>query len=281
MGEELRPQVSLGQGRTWGLSAAPGALSASLPVGPGLSAGISLAAAGDMALLRPDAQPNRARFIESLGYPPDWVFAFRQVHSRRVLVVDPGMRPARPNAAQPPGPLLPEADGMVSARDDALLTITVADCLPIVLFDSRTGAFGLVHSGWKGTGIVVEALRVMAQSFATRPRDVQVTIGPGIGPCCYTVPQERALAFGAEFGPGCVARGDDRAPRLDLRAANLRLLAEAGVEDVVVVSDCTGCTPALGSFRRQGPGRYTLMLAYVSRGVGDGRAAFHPAHDPC
>ncbi len=210
-----------------------------------------------MALARPEAQPTRARFVESLGHARDRVFALRQVHSRRVLVVDAGMRP---------WPIVPEADGMVSAREDALLTVTVADCLPIVLFDRGTGAFGIVHSGWKGTGIAAEGMRVMAESFGSRARDVQATIGPGIGACCYTVPEERARRFEAEFGPGSVVRADDGSPRLDLRAANIALLRRAGVEDVMVVSDCTGCTPALGSFRRQGPARYILMLAYVSRG---------------
>ena len=67
--------------------------------------------------------------------------------------------------------------------------------LPIFLVDPVTGAFGLVHSGWKGTGIVHAALESMMAAFGTDPRDVSVTIGPGIGPCCYRVPEERARVF--------------------------------------------------------------------------------------
>jgi copper oxidase (laccase) domain-containing protein len=46
-------------------------------------------------------------------------------------------------------------------------------------------------------------------------------------------------------------------------AANIRLLQDAGVEVIRMVADCTSCTPRLGSFRRQGPADYTLMLAWI------------------
>jgi copper oxidase (laccase) domain-containing protein len=121
-----------------------------------------------------------------------------------------------------------------------------------------------VHSGWKGTGIVLEALRAMNARYGTRPADVEVMVGPGIGPCCYTVPAERARAFEAEFGPGSVARIGGQA-RLDLRAANVALLDAVGVAVITVVSNCTACTPALGSFRRQGQRDYVLMLAWAAR----------------
>jgi hypothetical protein len=208
-----------------------------------------------MALSKRGLLPHRSRLLESLGVAPDRAVALRQVHSRRVIIVDP----RQPGAADDPV----DADGMICPRADVLLTVTVADCLPIIFLDRRSGAFGLVHAGWKGTGIVIEALRLMGSSFGTRPRDVEATIGPGIGACCYVVPEDRAHTFAAEFGAGSVSRREDGRPTLDLRAANVSLLAQAGVEDITVVSDCTSHTPWLGSFRRQGPRDYTLMLAWV------------------
>ena len=152
---------------------------------------------------------------------------------------------------------------MVTARQGTALTVTVADCLPVFLTDRRLGVFSLVHSGWKGTGIALAAVRTMAERFGSRPSDLSITIGPGIGVCCYEVPEERAALFGREFGEESVVREPGRGPRLDLRAANVRLLTRAEVGEIVVVTDCTRCSDFLGSYRRQGAAEYTLMLAYI------------------
>jgi len=238
-----------------------GAEAVALPTGTGLRAGLSLVPAGSMALSRRGTDPWHARFLRAHDVPADTACSVHQVHSQRVLVVDA----ATAIAALP----LNDADGMITDRDGVFLTVTVADCLPIILEDTAGPAFGLVHSGWRGTGIVLEALRLMASRYGTRASNVRATIGPGIGACCYAVPEERARLFASAYGPGSVVREHgvkDGAPRLDLRAANLVLLGRVGVASVTVVSDCTSCTAALGSFRRQGPEAFTLMLAYVGRG---------------
>jgi len=230
------------------------ALFVEIPVGSGPRAGISLARAGDMDLAGSCSLPWRTRLLSAVRIEPRQVRCVRQVHSRTVVRMD--------GSESADGPFA-EADGMVTDRADLALTITVADCLPIFLADRRTGAFGLVHSGWKGTGIVVEAVRMMRSLYGSRPADLAVTIGPGIGPCCYTVPAERHDRFRSEFGPRSVQRGLDGSFRLDLRAANGSLLEGEGVEDMTVVSDCTSCNPLLGSFRREGPAGFTRMLAFI------------------
>ena len=232
-----------------------GGLACAVPVTAGVAAGISLAAAGDMALSREPVLPSRQWMRERLGIPRERLYGARQVHSRRVLIVEE--QPAAEVAET-------EADGLLTRREDAVLSVTVADCLPIWLADRRTGAFGIVHSGWKGTGIVAEAILLLGSRFGSRPGEITAVIGPGIGACCYTVPPDRAALFRERYGAAAVIP-DAAQPRLDLREANLALLREAGVEDILVVTDCTSCSPQLGSFRRQGPGEYTLMLAWIGR----------------
>jgi len=224
--------------------------------GVGLRAVISLARAGNMALSHRRDLPWRTSLFALLGMKEERVFGLRQVHSQKLVVVD---------QQQPETLAGEEADGMITNRPDAVLSATVADCLPIFLRDTVRGAFGLVHSGWKGTGIVVSALRAMRDTYGTLPHNVAVTIGPGIGPCCYHVPEERAELFSRQFGAATVVRSKDGAPSLDLREANVALLRDAGVETVTVVEDCTSCSEALGSFRRQGPTSYTLMLFCIGR----------------
>lgn len=249
----------MGAVRSLTLGDAHGGAHHDIPVAPGTRAGISLAAAGDMALSRARTLPWRAGYLAGRGIPPDRLYSLRQVHSRRVHLID------GQSVDETAGI---EADGLLTDRSDVVLSVTVADCLPIFLADNRTGAFGLVHSGWKGTGIVSEALTAMAARFGSSPEDISAVIGPGIGTCCYRVPEERASFFASEFGAISVVRDAAGAPCLDLRAANVELLRRAGVQDVTVVTDCTSCSPDLGSFRRQGPASYTLMLAWIRRDDG-------------
>jgi YfiH family protein len=158
----------------------------------------------------------------------------------------------------------------MAGRDrETALTVTVADCLPVFLYDTETEAYALLHSGWRGTGIVLAALALMAQRWGTRPSSVAALLGPCIRACCYNVDEARAAAFEAEFGGsageyplGPVVRRKGGRPALDLQAANARLLAGAGVRNLSYCVDCTFSDSRLGSFRREGPA-YTRMLAVL------------------
>jgi len=221
----------------------------------GILAGLSLKSAGDMG--RSDAEPRpflpeRAEFLRSAGLEGYRVYACRQVHSQAVLAVG-GQSPEELDRLQ--------ADGLVTDRPGVLLTATVADCLPIYLADPRRGVIGLLHSGFRGTGIVEQAVTLLEQAYGCAPRDLWVTIGPGIGSCCYRVDGERAALFRSRFGE-CAVRRQGEHPHLDLRAANLALLARLGVRRVTVVRDCTACAPQLASFRRDGA-PFVRMLAFI------------------
>ena len=210
--------------------------------------GISTLAAGDMRLPPPE-NVNRERLLRHLGCDAARLKFAAQTHSRQVLPTDLSTVPGS------------TGDGLVSRDPRCVLSVTVADCLPVFLSSADTGAFGLVHSGWKGTGIAGRAVDLMIGEFGCDPRSIQACIGPGIGPCCYSVDEERAEAFGREHGTGVVRRGDS--VRLDLRAANIRILAERGVERIRVIETCTSCSRFLGSFRREGPSGFTRMLAFI------------------
>jgi YfiH family protein len=226
---------------------------------PGVSALISSRFAGDMRYSEGTDNPARLGLFRSLRLDPARVYACTQVHSREVREVDR----ESPNAG-------PHADGLISRDRGIVLSVTAADCLPVFLYDcgGRPDAgLALVHSGWKGTGIALNALRLMEERWHTRPEDVAAILGPCIRRCCYRVDEERGRAFEAEFGGGesvgalpVVSRSAGEV-FLDLQAANVRLLAGAGVRNIAVCEDCTVTDKRLGSFRREGAQRYTRMAA--------------------
>ena len=89
--------------------------------------GITLAAAGPM---KPGVDDeNRARVFRSLAIPPDTVLAVKQIHSRIVHIAD--------SAASFIG--FPQGDGILTRNPDLVPSVTIADCMPIWLFDPVTG----------------------------------------------------------------------------------------------------------------------------------------------
>jgi YfiH family protein len=233
----------------------------------GVAGLVSSRAAGSMGYAEGESSPGRLAFFRALGLDAARVYACTQVHSRDVREVER----STPNTG-------PRADGLASRDRGIVLSVTVADCLPVFLYDcgsdggssAGNGGLALVHSGWKGTGIALGALRLMAERWRTRPEEVAAILGPCIRRCCYRVDEERGRIFEAEFGGagsagefplGPVVSRSDGAVFLDLQAANARLLAQAGVRNIAVCEDCTFTDERLGSFRREGPEAYTKMTA--------------------
>lgn len=207
---------------------------------------LSTIAAGDLGI---EKQRERSLYFRSMGIPAESVASFSLRHSKDVALV----------TSASSSPFI--ADGGVTAAPHVVLAITVADCIPVALFDTQSGGRALVHSGWKGTGIAAVALELMRRNFNTRVDDIVAVIGPGIGGCCYDVPQDRAGQFNS-YGEGVVTRRNNR-HYVDLKKANRELLTNLGVKKIHVSDLCTSCSSFLGSYRRQGAGEFTRMLAVV------------------
>jgi YfiH family protein len=232
-----------------------------IPLGPEgsaqlpLRAFISLRRAGNMNFQRRHELPCRNDLFAVLGFDGARVFSLVQKHTQDVIVVDERTSPESISETI--------ADGLVTKEKTAILCVTVADCLPIFIADTRTFSFGAVHSGWKGTGIVMSAIRLMEEKLGSTRRDLRVVIGPGIGTCCYTVDKERAMSFASSFGESAI-RKERYNFILDIRQANINLLHSEGIEDIMVCDDCTSCNPLLSSFRRDGKPDFVAMLAGIA-----------------
>jgi YfiH family protein len=122
----------------------------------------------------------------SVDWPPaSGLATLKQIHSNTVLVAD------RPG-------LIGEGDALITNRPGITLAIRTADCLPILIADPANRAVAAVHSGWRGTvqEIAPQTVQAMRDQFGSRPEDLVVVVGPGIGGCCFEVGPEVAEKFG-------------------------------------------------------------------------------------
>jgi purine-nucleoside/S-methyl-5'-thioadenosine phosphorylase / adenosine deaminase len=191
---------------------------------------------------------------------PAALVRLRQVHSAIVHC---------PNGRRLPADR-PQADAALASDATILLSVQVADCVPIVFADASTNTVAVAHAGWRGTagGIAGATLSALAR-HRVRVTDVVAAIGPSIGPCCYRVGAELVDAFRDAGWPKETATWfEQRADGwyLDLWRANTDQLVQQGVKrDAVHVAGlCTACHQDwFFSYRRDGAGT-GRMAAYVA-----------------
>jgi YfiH family protein len=184
----------------------------------------------------------------STGWPTfSQLATVKQIHSDRVLLVEsPGSQG--------------EGDAMISNLPGVGLAIRTADCLPILIADPRNRAVAAIHAGWRGvvSDIASKTIHEMCHRFDTKPEDLVVAIGPGIGPCCFEVGPEVAAQF--QFSGRTT---------IDLVETTCRQLGRNGVGRGQISASglCSYCNPELfESYRRdrEASGRMVAMIGVAT-----------------
>lgn len=193
---------------------------------------------------RPEfVRENRHRFFAALGLDLQQSTWANQVHGNQVAIVD---RRTAGSGALDLADALSGIDAMVTNLPGISLGIMVADCLPILIYDPKHQAIGAVHAGWRGTlsKLAAKTITVMGEEFSTKPSDCQVTIGPGIGACCFQVKSDVIAAFQDQLPQvlqDCLVYRDGTS-FLDLYQANSLILQGIGVIGKNILGDSTSCT---------------------------------------
>ena len=238
---------------------------------------------------RAAVERNRQAFLTKIGAVTRtrkgaslWpLITLRQIHSDIIRHIEsPDLADKEP----------PTGDGMITATPGLLLAIQTADCLPVVVVDTKRRAVGLFHAGWRGTvqRIVEKGVGEMVRRFGSRPRDLRAAIGPGIQGCCYEVGEEVRTRFESQFSYAArlfheIKESDPvrekypllfltaRAPGhgelppkifLDLVEANRQQLIAAGVSKKGIEAStlCTNCHPELLFSYRAEKGKTGRMM---------------------
>jgi len=139
------------------------------------------------------------------------------------------------------------ADAVITRRKAVLIGVQVADCVPILLYDSRKSAIGAVHAGWRGTAkeILKNAINTMQERFNSAVKDILIALGPGIRQCCYSVGEEVKNAIYKATGEGNYYHQQDGKHFIDISYANKIQALSVGVpeENIWQSDECTFCNP--------------------------------------
>ena len=200
----------------------------------------------------PGVPPLNDMLLRTAGEPWHSVIRSLQVHASLTRVHSD--RPAGSN-------VVGEGDGHVTRVPGMLLTVTIADCVPVFIADPVRRAVGLLHAGWRGTaaGVVESGIAALGEAFGSKPADLAVHLGPAICGECYEVGPEVFRALGERIPP---------APRpIDLRGVIKRRATASGVgpERVTVSRECTLCGDGwYFSHRRGDVGRQRAFIGIIA-----------------
>lgn len=257
---------------------------------------------------RANVETNRRRYFHALGAADSSLAELRQIHSSNIFQVVKEARGRveyRPSGFSLPetaGRALPQGDALMTNEPGILLSVRGADCLLVLLADTRRRAVAAVHAGWRGAlaGIVEKTVGEMARIFDSNPNDLVAALGPSIRSCCYEVGDEVVNAFCGRYANGeeffraasrdraqsaIAARypllflskqppghGPDSAAKkhLDLVAVARHQLLRAGLSSAKIQAAdfCTaGRTELFFSHRREGSGTGRMMAVIGIRAV--------------
>ncbi|MCM1313428.1 MAG: peptidoglycan editing factor PgeF [Bacteroides sp.] len=202
---------------------------------------------------------NRNMLCTSLGISHDKLIIPHQTHGTEIKLIDQSFLSQSTledgdDETNNSNPLLEGIDALITSQTKVCISVSTADCIPILIYDSAHHAIAAIHAGWRGTAanIVGKTLDSMNKEFGTEGKDCKAIIGPGISIDSFEVGEEVYERF-AETGfymPDIARRYSVRnAPpslfatkwHIDLPEANRIQLMEKKVNGENII-DCHICT---------------------------------------
>ena len=90
-----------------------------------------------------------------------------------------------------------QADACFTLAKHVACTVMVADCLPVLFSDDAGRVVAAAHAGWRGlaAGVIEHTVQALCTQGDVALGQVQVWLGPCIGPDAFEVGEDVRLAF--------------------------------------------------------------------------------------
>jgi hypothetical protein len=175
---------------------------------------------------------NYRLLCQAAGLPDRPILAAHQVHGRAAVRLSSRDIPEND----------PKADALLTDDPACVLSVRIADCVPILIATADGRAVAAVHAGWRGVvaGVVPAALAALRQM--NHPGPCLAAIGPCISMDAFEVGLEVADEFTCVFGPAAPIRLSAAGKaHIDLRrAVQIQLLRAGLAEEQIDTTDrCT------------------------------------------
>lgn len=199
-----------------------------------------------------DQSKSDYKFIcNKLGLDKTGLVIPEQVHSNRIRICGEAGSPVK-------------TDGLINLNNNSIvLSIRVADCIPVYLADPENKIIGLIHAGWRGIvdNIIAEALKNF-KYLGCDPGNITALLGPSVRQCCFEVGPDVAEKFSDQY----VKYKENNHPYVSLQAKVIGDLLYNGMtlSNVHDAGECSVCNEEFESYRRDGnyAGRMIAVIGF-------------------
>lgn len=208
----------------------------------------------------------------SIGWDINKIVKTNQEHTDNIAIVEKKINLGKPDFNLNE---YTNTDGLITKKDNIMLTTTSADCNILLFFDPVKNVISNVHSGWKGTAkkVAQKTAIKMIKEFDCNPKDIICCICPSIRKCHFEVEQ----AVKEIFENMCYGDKEkiiketvpNKKWHIDTVAVNINMLKEIGLisENIIDCGICNVCNKEFfHSYRMEKTG-YGLNTALIGLNV--------------
>lgn len=139
-------------------------------------------------------EENRQLLCNALGIDKEHLIVPHQNHGTRTVIINDNFLKLDSSIRQS---LLEGVDAVCTNIPNVCVCVSTADCIPVLVQDTKNNVVSAIHAGWRGTvtRIVEKNIKVLQQTYGTDPADCIAAIGPGISLEAFEVGDEVYNAF--------------------------------------------------------------------------------------
>lgn len=198
-------------------------------------------------------EKNRKKIFKKIGIDYDDVISACLVHKT-------GVKNIKNNKQK----IIPKTDALVSRKKNIFLSVTSADCVPILFYEPRAKIVGIAHAGWRGVvGKIAEKTIEKIVKLGGSAKNIRVAMGPGINKCHFDIGKN----MGKKFIPylELIEKNGDKY-FVELKEIIKKQLLHSGIteKNIENKNDCTFCNPKkFFSYRKEQEKNVGLMIILI------------------
>ena len=200
-------------------------------------------------------EENRKKYFKKIGVSFKNVLSAYLINGTNVEIVEGNKKK-----------IIPKTDALITKSKNVYLSVSAADCIPVLFYDPASKIIGIAHAGWRGTvDAIVEKTLVKMIKIGANSKNIAVALGPGINKCHFEVKKDVLDKFNnyRKF-----IKEKDKRFFVDLKGIIKKQLLDFGIKEKNIENnnDCTFCNETrYFSNRREKKKDVGLMINLIGR----------------